>query len=139
MAKIRVGVVGVGNCASSLIQGVSYYAKARTDERVPGLMHVELGPYHVSDVEFSSAFDVDANKVGLDLAEAIWVEPNNTIKFSDVVKTDVVVQRGPTLDGLGEYYGDVVTESSAPAVDVATVLRETGTDVLVNYLPVGSE
>ena len=139
MAKVRVGIVGVGNCASSLIQGVSYYAKARTDERVPGLMHVELGPYHVSDVEFSSAFDVDANKVGLDLADAIWVEPNNTIKFSDVVKTDVEVQRGPTFDGLGEYYGDVVTESSAPAVDVAAVLRETGTDVLVNYLPVGSE
>jgi myo-inositol-1-phosphate synthase len=139
MAKVRIGIVGVGNCASSLIQGVSYYAKARSDERVPGLMHVELGPYHVSDVEFSCAFDVDANKVGLDLADAIWAEPNNTIKFSDVVQSGVEVKRGPTLDGLGEYYQDVVTESDARPIDVAAVLRETGTDVLVNYLPVGSE
>jgi myo-inositol-1-phosphate synthase len=139
MAKVRVGVVGVGNCASALIQGVSYYAKARTDERVPGLMHVVLGPYHVADVEFSCAFDVDADKVGLDLADAIWVEPNNTIKFSDVLPTGVEVARGPTLDGLGKYYKNVVVESDAPLIDVAETLRASGTDVLVNYLPVGSE
>jgi myo-inositol-1-phosphate synthase len=137
--RVRVGIIGVGNCASALIQGVSYYAKARVDERVPGLMHVELGPYHVSDVEFSCAFDVDANKVGLDLADAIWQEPNNTIKFSDVVSTGVEVLRGPTLDGLGKYYKEVVAESGARPVDVAQTLRETGTDVLVNYLPVGSD
>jgi myo-inositol-1-phosphate synthase len=139
MTQVRVGIVGVGNCASSLVQGVEYYAKARSDEHVPGLMHVELGPYHVSDVEFSCAFDVDSNKVGLDLAEAIWVEPNNTIKFSDVPTTGVTVQRGHTYDGLGEYYREVVTESAMPPVDVARVLRETKTEVLVSYLPVGSE
>jgi myo-inositol-1-phosphate synthase len=139
MAKVRVGIVGVGNCASSLIQGVTYYAKARADERVPGLMHVELGPYHVSDVEFSCAFDVDANKVGLELADAMWVEPNNTVKFSDVMPTGVEVLRGPTLDGLGKYYKDVVVESERSPVDIAATLRSTGTDVLVNYLPVGSE
>ena len=139
MSKIRVGVAGVGNCASSLVQGVSYYAKARPDERVPGLMHVNLGRYHVSDVEFACAFDVDADKVGLDLSEAIWVEPNNTTKFFDPPRAGVRVQRGPTLDGLGKYYRDVIEESEGPPVDVAGVLRETRTDVLVNYLPVGSE
>jgi myo-inositol-1-phosphate synthase len=139
MSKIRVGVVGVGNCASSLIQGVEYYAKTRAGESVPGLMHVEVGAYHVSDVEFSCAFDVDSNKVGLDLADAIWVEPNNTIKFSDVPSTGVRVARGHTYDGLGTFYRGVVTESDLPPVDVAKVLRETRTDVLVNYLPVGSE
>jgi myo-inositol-1-phosphate synthase len=139
MSKIRVGIVGVGNCASALIQGVEYYAKARADERVPGLMHVDVGPYHVSDLEFSCAFDVDANKVGVDLADAIWAEPNNTIKFSDVPETGVKVSRGPTYDGLGRYYNDVVTESDLPPVDVARALRETKTEVLVNYLPVGSE
>jgi myo-inositol-1-phosphate synthase len=139
MAKVRVGIVGAGNCASSLVQGVEYYAKARPEERVPGLMHVDLGPYHVSDVEFSCAFDVDANKVGLDLSEAIWVEPNNTIKFSDVPKLGVEVQRGHTYDGLGKYYRETVSESSLPPVDVAKVLKDTNTHVLVNYLPVGSE
>ncbi len=139
MAKIRVGIIGVGNCASSLIQGVEYYAKARSDEKVPGLMHVDIGPYHVSDIEFSCAFDVDANKVGLDLAEAMWVEPNNTVKFSDVPPTGVKVQRGHTYDGLGHYYRGVVTESDMPPVDIANVLKETKTDVLINYLPVGSE
>ena len=139
VTKIRVGIIGVGNCASSLIQGVEYYAKARSDERVPGLMHVNLGRYHVSDIEFSCAFDVDSNKVGRDLAEAIWVEPNNTIKFSDVPQTGIAVLRGHTLDGLGTFYRDVVTESDLPPVDVARVLRETNTDVLINYLPVGSE
>ena len=139
MAKIRVGIIGVGNCASSLIQGVEYYAKARSDEKVPGLMHVDIGPYHVSDIEFTCAFDVDANKVGLDIAEAMWVEPNNTVKFSDVPEAGVKVQRGHTYDGLGHYYRGVVTESDMPPVDVAKVLKETKTDVLINYLPVGSE
>ncbi len=138
-SKVRVGIVGVGNCASSLVQGVEVYAKARSDEVVPGLMHVELGPYHISDVEFSCVFDVDANKVGLDLAEAIWREPNNTIRFSDVQETRVKVMRGHTYDGLGHYYRELVHESELPPVDVARVLRETETDVLVNYLPVGSE
>jgi myo-inositol-1-phosphate synthase len=122
-----------------LIQGVEYYAKARTDERVPGLMHVDLGGYHVSDVEFTAAFDVDSAKVGLDLADAIWSEPNNTIKFSDVPKLDVEVMRGHTYDGLGKYYRDTITESELPPVDVAKVLRDTKTDVLISYLPVGSE
>jgi myo-inositol-1-phosphate synthase len=139
MSKIRVGIVGVGNCASSLVQGVEYYAKAREDEYVPGLMHVDVGPYHVSDIEFTCAFDVDADKVGLDIADAIWVEPNNTIKFSDVPATSVKVSRGHTYDGLGRYYRDTVVESELPPVDVAKVLRDTKTDVLINYLPVGSE
>ena len=139
MSKIRVAIVGVGNCASSLVQGIEYYAKAREDERVPGLMHVKVGEYHVSDIEFSCAFDVDSNKVGLDLADAIWVEPNNTIKFSDVPETGVKVSRGHTYDGLGHFYKDVVTESELPPVDVAKLLKETNTDVLINYLPVGSE
>ncbi|MFP5297710.1 MAG: inositol-3-phosphate synthase [Actinomycetota bacterium] len=137
--KVRVGIVGVGNCASSLVQGIEYYAKAQEDEIVPGLMHVNLGGYHVSDVEFTCAFDVDANKVGLDLADAIWAEPNNTIKFSDVPKLGVEVLRGHTYDGLGKFYRDVVTESELPPVDVARILKETETDVLINYLPVGSE
>ena len=139
MSKIRVGIVGVGNCASSLIQGIEYYAKARSDERVPGLMHVDVGPYHVSDIEISCAFDVDANKVGLDVAEAIWAEPNNTIKFSDVPTTGIQVLRGHTYDGLGQFYRGMVVESELPPVDIAKVLRETNTDVLVSYLPVGSE
>jgi len=139
MPQVRVGIVGVGNCSSSLIQGVEYYAKARSDERVPGLMHVVIGDYHVSDVTFSCAFDVDANKVGLDLADAIWVEPNNTTKFSDVGTTGVTVERGPTFDGLGKYYREVVTESSAEPVDIAQALKDTRTDVLISYLPVGSE
>ena len=139
MAKLRVGIVGVGNCASSLVQGVEYYAKAREDERVPGLMHVDLGGYHVRDIEFSCAFDVDTNKVGLDLAEAIWTEPNNTIKFADVPESGVKVMRGHTYDGLGRYYREMVTESDLPPVDIAKVLRDTKTDVLVSYLPVGSE
>jgi myo-inositol-1-phosphate synthase len=139
MRKIRVAIVGVGNCSSSLVQGVEYYAKAREDERVPGLMHVKVGDYHVSDIEFSCAFDVDTNKVGLDLSEAIWVEPNNTIKFADVPEIGITVARGHTYDGLGHYYRGVVTESELPPVDVARMLKETDTDVLVSYLPVGSE
>jgi myo-inositol-1-phosphate synthase len=139
MSKVRVGIVGVGNCASSLVQGIEYYAKARSGERVPGLMHVDVGPYHVSDIEFSCAFDVDTNKVGRDLADAIWVEPNNTIHFADVPRLDLEVQRGHTYDGLGSFYRDIVTESELPPIDVAKVIADTKTDVLVNYLPVGSE
>ncbi|HYN36515.1 MAG TPA: inositol-3-phosphate synthase [Actinomycetota bacterium] len=139
MSKVRVGIIGVGNCASSLIQGIEYYSKARDDETVPGLMHVNLGPYHVSDIEFTCAFDVDGNKVGLDLADAIDVEPNNTIKFSDVPTTGIKVARGHTYDGLGQFYKEIVTESDLPPVDIAEMLRETNTEVLINYLPVGSE
>jgi myo-inositol-1-phosphate synthase len=136
---IRVAIAGVGNCASSLIQGVHYYAEASPEEKVPGLMHVDLGGYHVRDLEFVAAFDVDAAKVGKDLSEAIFSGPNNTYRFADVPQLGVVVQRGPTLDGLGKYLRQVIRESSAPAVDVAQVLRETQADVLINYLPVGSE
>ena len=139
MGSVRVAVVGVGNCASSLVQGVEYYRNADPNERVPGLMHVTFGEYHVSDVEFVAAFDVDAKKVGRDLAEAIVASENNTIKISDVPPTGVTVQRGPTLDGLGEYYREMITESDEPATDVVKVLREAGADVLVSYLPVGSE
>ena len=139
MAKVRVGIIGVGNCASALVQGVEFYAKARDDERVPGLMNVELGGYHISDIEFVCAFDVDSNKIGLDLSDAIWVEPNNTVKFSDVPETGIKVQRGHTYDGLGSFYRDEITESELPPVDVTRVLKETKCDVLINYLPVGSE
>lgn len=136
---IRVAIAGVGNCASSLVQGVEYYRDARTDETVPGLMHVTLGGYHVRDLTFVAAFDVDAGKVGLDLAKAIFVPPNNTIRFSEVPDLGVTVQRGPTLDGLGRYYREAVEESPAEPVDVAGALREAQADVLVSYLPVGSE
>ena len=139
MASIRVAVVGVGNCASSLVQGVEYYKDADPESRVPGLMHVQFGPYHVRDVEFVAAFDVDAKKVGRDLAEAIGASENNTIKICDVPPTGVVVQRGPTLDGLGQYYQEMITESDDPYVDVVQVLRDARADVLVSYLPVGSE
>ena len=136
---LKVALVGVGNCVSSLVQGVEYYRDADDDAQVPGLMHVRLGGYHVADLEFVAAFDVDAAKVGQDLADAIWAGRNNTIKFSDVPRLGVEVLRGPTLDGLGEYYRDEVEESTAPPVDVAQVLRETGAEVLACYLPVGSE
>jgi len=136
---IRVAIAGVGNCANSLIQGVTYYANAADDETVPGLMHVRFGQYHVRDLEFVAAFDVDAKKVGLDLAEAIWASENNTMKFADVATTGVAVKRGPTLDGLGEYYRELVDESEAEPVDVVQELRDSGADVLVCYLPVGSE
>jgi myo-inositol-1-phosphate synthase len=137
--KVRVAIVGVGNCASSLVQGLEYYKNAADDARVPGLMHVRFGDYHVSDVEVVAAFDVDAKKVGLDLSEAISASENNTIKFADVPPTGVIVQRGHTLDGLGEYYREIITESDDPAVDVVEALREAQVDVLVSYLPVGSE
>ncbi len=137
--KIRVAIAGVGNCASSLLQGVEYYRTADPSDDVPGLMHVELGGYHVGDVEFVAAFDVDAAKVGLDLGKAIFAGQNNTIRFSDVPETGVLVQRAPTLDGLGKYYRQTVEESPATPVDVTQVLRDSRADVLVSYLPVGSE
>ncbi|MGZ4127547.1 MAG: inositol-3-phosphate synthase [Actinomycetota bacterium] len=137
--KVRVGIVGAGNCASSLVQGVQFYRDANPAEDVPGLMHVELGSLHVRDVEFSVAFDVDAKKVGRDLSEALVSEPNNTIRFADVPPLGVEVLRGPTLDGLGRYYREVITESTAPVVDVVAALRDSQTEVLVSYLPVGSE
>ncbi|MDQ2876459.1 MAG: inositol-3-phosphate synthase [Actinomycetota bacterium] len=139
MGSVRVAIVGVGNCASSLVQGVHYYRDADPASRVPGLMHVQFGPYHVRDVEFVAAFDVDAKKVGQDLADAIGASENNTIKFADVPPTGVTVQRGPTMDGLGEYYADIITESDEQPVDVVGVLRDAQVDVLVSYLPVGSE
>jgi myo-inositol-1-phosphate synthase len=137
--KVRVALVGVGNCASSLVQGVEFYRNAPADQPVPGLMQVSLGGYHVSDIEFSAAFDVSGTKVGLDLGEAIFAEPNNTIRFATVPRLGVTVQRGPTHDGIGKSLADAVTDSPATPVDVARVLRESRTDVVVCYLPVGSE
>ena len=139
MSLIRVAIVGVGNCASSLVQGVHYYRDAPVDQTVPGLMHVQFGEYHVRDVEFVAAFDVDAKKVGSDLSEAIVASQNNTIRICDVPPTGVTVQRGHTLDGLGKYYRETIDESDAPAVDVVASLREARVDVVVCYLPVGSE
>ena len=139
MSTVRVAIAGVGNCASSLVQGVEYYRDANPEDIVPGLMHVNLGGYHVGDVEFVAAFDVDAAKVGVDLSKAILGGHNNTVKFSAVGHLDVTVQRGPTFDGLGIYYRDIVDESPAEPVDVAAALREARADVLVSYLPVGSE
>ncbi len=136
---VRVAIAGVGNCACSLIQGVTYYRGAVPDDDVPGLMHVELGGYHVRDVEFVAAFDVDATKVGLDLGKAAFAGNNNTIKFAEPGDQRVQVQRGPTFDGLGEFYRDAVEESPAEPVDVAQALRDARADVLVSYLPVGSE
>ena len=139
MGSIRVAIVGVGNCASSLVQGVEYYKDADPAGKVPGLMHVQFGPYHVRDVQFVAAFDVDAKKVGQDLAHAITASENNTIKIADVPPTGVMVQRGHTLDGLGKYYREMVTESDDTPVDVVAALVEAQVDVLVCYLPVGSE
>jgi myo-inositol-1-phosphate synthase len=139
MTKTRVAIVGVGNCASAFVQGLEFYRDADPQESVPGLMHVTLGPYHVSDIEVVAALDVDGKKVGRDLAEAIFTEPNNTIRFADVPPTGVEVHRGHTLDGLGTFYRETVTESDAPPVDVPRLLREAQADVVVNYLPVGSE
>ena len=137
--KIRVAIVGVGNCASALVQGLEFYRNAPAGEPVPGLMHVNLGPYHVSDIEVVAAFDVDGKKVGRDVSEAIFSQPNNTIRFADVPPLGVDVLRGPTLDGLGQYYREMVTESNEEPVDVTASLREAGVHVVVNYLPVGSE
>ncbi|MCK2236298.1 MULTISPECIES: inositol-3-phosphate synthase [unclassified Crossiella] len=137
--SVRVAIVGVGNCAASLVQGVQYYRDADPDSRVPGLMHVQFGDYHVRDIEFVAAFDVDAKKVGMDLSEAILASENNTIKICDVPPLGVSVQRGHTLDGLGRYYRETIQESDEQPVDVARALREAEVDVLVSYLPVGSE
>jgi len=139
MGSIRVAIVGVGNCAASLVQGVHYYADANPEARVPGLMHVQFGPYHVRDVQFVAAFDVDAKKVGRDLSEAIVASENNTIKICDVPPLGIHVQRGHTYDGLGEYYREMITESDDEPVDVVAALRAARADVLVCYLPVGSE
>ena len=136
---IRIAIAGIGNCASSLVQGLHYYADAEPDDQVPGLMHVVLGGYHINDVEPVAAFDVDASKVGLDLGKAIGAAPNNTVQFSDVPELGVRVQRAPTLDGFGEFYRTQCEESPAEPVDVAEALREAGADVLISYLPVGSE
>jgi myo-inositol-1-phosphate synthase len=137
--SIRVAIVGVGNCAASLIQGVEYYRDADPSQQVPGLMHVVFGDYHVADLQFVAAFDVDAKKVGVDLAEAITASENNTIAIAEVPPTGVTVQRGPTLDGLGEYYRETISESDDPPADVVAALRDADVDVLVSYLPVGSE
>jgi len=137
--KVRVALVGVGNCASSLVQGVYYYRNANSSDSIPGLMHVDLGGYHVSDIEFSAAFDVVRGKVDLDLGEAIFAQPNNTIKFCDVPSLDVAVQRGMTHDGLGKYLSTVVEKAPGPTADLVGILKATRTDVVVNYLPVGAE
>ncbi len=137
--KVRIGIIGVGNCASSLVQGLTYYREADGNEPVPGLMHVNLGGYRVCDIEVAAAFDVASTKVGKDVAEAIYAAPNNTHRFADVEPTGVVVQRGETLDGIGKYLDDMIEEAEVPAVDVAAELRRADVDVLVSYLPVGSE
>jgi myo-inositol-1-phosphate synthase len=137
--EVRVAIVGVGNCASSLVQGVQYYFDADANSTVPGLMHVTFGQYHVRDVKFVAAFDVDAKKVGFDLSEAIFASENNTIKIADVPPTNVTVQRGPTLDGIGKYYAETIEISDTEAVDVVQVLKDAEVDVMVSYLPVGSE
>src|SRR5687767_9834674 len=137
--KIRVAIIGVGNCASSLVQGVHYYRNAKPGDPIPGLMHVDLAGYHIRDVEFVAAIDVDKNKVGKDLADAIYASPNNTYRFADVPKTGVKVSRGMTHDGLGKYLSQVITKAPGPTVDIAALLRDTKTDVVVSYLPVGSE
>jgi len=139
LGNINVAVIGAGNCASSLIQGVYYYKKAKETEFVPGLMHVNLGGYHISDINFVAAFDIDRNKVGKDLAEAIFTSPNNTFKFAEVPTTGVKIQRGMTHDGLGKYLSQIIQKAPAPTVDIVKTLKETKTDVVLNYLPVGSE
>src|SRR5882762_11760191 len=137
--RVRVALVGVGNCANSLLQGVEYYKDSPDDQFVPGLMHVNLGGYHIRDIEFTAAFDVTTDKVGKDLSEAIWAHPNDTIKFAEVPKTGIEVSRGMTHDGLGKYISEVVTKAPGETADVVGILRDTKTDVVVNYLPVGSD
>jgi myo-inositol-1-phosphate synthase len=137
--KVNVAIIGVGNCASALVQGVHFYRHAPTDARVPGLMHVDLGGYHTGDVNFTAAFDIDESKVGLDLAEAIWQPPNNTIKFTEVPQLGVSVSRGMTHDGLGRYLSKVITKAPGSTSEIVRILRDTGTDVVVSFLPVGSE
>lgn len=137
--KVRVGIVGVGNCASSLVQGLSYYRHAKSNEPIPGLMHADLGGYHVDDIEIVCAFDVAKSKVGRDVAEAIYAPPNNTFRFADAATTGARVERGPTLDGIGKYLRDEIEEAPEPVANVSEILRDSGADVLVSYLPVGSE
>ncbi|MDD5427016.1 MAG: inositol-3-phosphate synthase [candidate division Zixibacteria bacterium] len=139
MGKIRVAIIGVGNCASSLVQGVEFYKKAKDDDQVPGLMHVNLGGYHIRDIEFSAAIDIDKNKVGKDLSEAIYTRPNNTFVFAKVPKTGVIVQRGMTHDGLGFYLSQIIEKAPGDTVDIVKLLKDTKTDIVINYLPVGSE
>jgi len=139
VGKIRVAIIGVGNCASSLVQGVHFYKDAPDDQFVPGLMHTRLGGYHIGDIEFSAAFDIDVNKVGKDLSEAIYAKPNNTFKFSDVPQVGVPVSRGMTHDGLGKYLKQIITKAPGSTADVVGILKDTKTDVVVSYLPVGSE
>ncbi len=139
MSKVKVAIAGVGNCANSLIQGIEYYRDAEAGVEVPGLMHVNFGGYHISDVEFVAAFDVDSTKVGQDLSKAMWAGENNTIKFADIDVAGIKVMRGPTLDGLGKYYDKTIEESPEEPVDVVRVLKDSGANVLVSYLPVGSE
>jgi len=139
VGKINVAIIGVGNCASSLIQGVHFYRNAKENEFVPGLMHVNLGGYHISDINFVAAFDIDKNKVGKDLAEAIYTKPNNTYRFADVPDTGVIVQRGMTHDGLGKYLSQIIQKAPGSTADIVGILKETKTDVVVSYLPVGSE
>src|SRR5918997_5269821 len=137
--RVRVAIIGVGNCANSLLQGVEYYKDADQEQFVPGLMHVDLGGYHISDIEFTAAFDVTTDKVGKDLSDAIWAHPNDTYKFAEVPKTGIKVSRGMTHDGIGKYLSEVVEKAPGETDDVVGILKETGTDVVVNYLPVGSE
>ena len=137
--KVRVAIIGVGNCASSLVQGVHYYKDAKEEDLVPGLMHVNLGGYHVNDIEFSAAFDIDANKVGKDLSEAIYTKPNNTYRFADVPMLNTKVYRGMTHDGLGKYLSQIIKKAPGQTDDIVRILKDTGTDVVINYLPVGSE
>ena len=139
MSKINVAIIGVGNCASSLVQGIHYYKRAKEGESIPGLMHINLAGYHISDINFVAAFDIDKNKVGKDLGEAILAPPNNTYKFCDVPTTGVKVVRGMTHDGLGKYLSQIITKSPGPTANIASILRETETDVVINFLPVGSE
>ena len=139
MGSVRVAVIGVGNCAAALVQGVEYYRQAPDDGFVPGLMRPRIGQYHVGDIEFSAAFDIDARKVGLDLSEAITAAPNNTVQFASVPSLGVAVQRGMTHDGLGHYLSQVISKASGATADIANILRETRTDIVVNFLPVGSE
>jgi myo-inositol-1-phosphate synthase len=139
MDKIRVAIVGVGNCASSLIQGVQYYRNAKESDFIPGVMHVNLGGYHIRDIEFSAAFDIDKNKVGKDLSEAAFTWPNNTTRFSDIPNLNVKVQRGMTHDGLGKYLSQIIEKAPGSTVDIVSILKETKTDIVINYLPVGSE
>jgi myo-inositol-1-phosphate synthase len=139
VGNINVAIIGVGNCASSLVQGIHFYKKARDHEFVPGLMHVNLGGYHISDINFVAAFDVDKNKVGKDLSQAIFVPPNNTYKFCEVPQTGVKVERGMTHDGLGKYLSQIIEKAPGPTADIVKILKDTKTDVVISYLPVGSE